>query len=80
MKPVPWLSLVSELGARVLAPGVDLLLFIQSATLQLELGDSWDLQQFFGRGWWNTLRISSLALLLSTLIGQIRALVRRSGS
>jgi len=80
MKPVPWLSLVSELGARVLAPGVDLLLFIQSATLQLELGDSWDLQQFFGRGWWNTLRISSLALLLSTLIGQIRALARRSGS
>jgi len=47
MKPVA--SLVSELGARVLAPGVDLLLFIQSATLQLELGDSWDLQQFFGR-------------------------------
>jgi hypothetical protein len=39
MKPVPWLSLVSELGARVLAPGVDLLLFVQSATLQLELGD-----------------------------------------
>jgi ABC-type amino acid transport system permease subunit len=78
MKPVA--SLVSELGARVLAPGVDLLLFIQSATLQLELGDSWDLQQFFGRGWWNTLRISSLALLLSTLIGQIRALARRSGS
>jgi len=33
MKPVPWLSLVSELGARVLTPGVDLLLFIQSATL-----------------------------------------------
>ena len=59
MKPVA--SLVSELGARVLAPGVDLLLFIQSATLQLELGDSWDLQQFFGQGWWNTLRISSLA-------------------
>jgi len=78
MKPVA--SLVSELGARVLAPGVDLLLFIQSATLQLELGDSWDLQQFFGRGWWNTLRISSLALLLSALIGQIRALARRSGS
>jgi len=78
MKPVA--SLVSELGARVLAPGVGLLLFIQSATLQLELGDSWDLQQFFGRGWWNTLRISSLALLLSTLIGQIRALARRSGS
>jgi ABC-type amino acid transport system permease subunit len=78
MKPVA--SLVSELGARVLAPGVDLLLFIQSATLQLELGDSWDLEQFFGRGWWNTLRISSLALLLSTLIGQIRALARRSGS
>jgi len=78
MKPVA--SLVSELGARVIAPGVDLLLFIQSATLQLELGDSWDLQQFFGQGWWNTLRISSLALLLSTLIGQIRALARRSGS
>jgi hypothetical protein len=37
MKPVA--SLVSELGARVLAPGVDLLLFVQSATLQLELGD-----------------------------------------
>ena len=78
MKPVA--SLVSELGARVLAPGVDLLLFIQSATLQLELGDIGTYSNFLGEGWWNTLRISSLALLLSTLIGQIRALARRSGS
>jgi hypothetical protein len=48
MKPVPWLSLVSELGARVLAPGVDLLLFVQSATLQLELGDIGTYSNFLG--------------------------------
>jgi hypothetical protein len=48
MKPVPWLSLVSELGARVLAPGVDLLLFVQSATLQLELEDIGTYSNFLG--------------------------------
>ena len=48
MKPVPWLSFVSELGARVLAPGVDLLLFVQSATLQLELGDIGTYGNFLG--------------------------------
>jgi len=48
MKPVPWLSLVSELGARVLAPGVDLLLFVQSAALQLELGDIGTYSNFLG--------------------------------
>jgi polar amino acid transport system permease protein len=34
---------------------------------------------FFWRGWWNTLRISSLALVLSTFIGLVAALARRSG-
>jgi polar amino acid transport system permease protein len=34
---------------------------------------------FFWRGWWNTLKISVLALLLSTVIGLITALARRSG-
>ena len=34
---------------------------------------------FFWRGWWNTLRISSLALILSTLIGLVAALARKSG-
>jgi ABC-type amino acid transport system permease subunit len=44
------------------------------------MGDIGTYSNFLGDGWWNTLRISSLALLLSTLIGQIRALARRSGS
>ena len=48
MKPVPWLSFVSELGAPVLASGVDLLLFVQSATLQLELGDVGTYSNFLG--------------------------------
>jgi polar amino acid transport system permease protein len=34
---------------------------------------------FFWRGWLNTLKISSLALVLSTLIGMVAALARRSG-
>ena len=34
---------------------------------------------FFWRGWWNTLKISVLALVLSTLIGLIAALARKSG-
>jgi len=78
MKPVA--SLVSELGARVLAPGVDRFFSFSQLRLQLELGDSLGPTAIFWAGWWNTLRISSLALLLSTLIGQIRALARRSGS
>jgi polar amino acid transport system permease protein len=34
---------------------------------------------FFWRGWWNTLKISVLALVLSTVIGLVTALARRSG-
>ncbi len=34
---------------------------------------------FFWRGWWNTLKISLMALLLSTAIGLVTALARRSG-
>src|SRR4029077_6029161 len=34
---------------------------------------------FFWRGWLNTLKISSLALVLSTLIGMVAAMARRSG-
>ncbi len=34
---------------------------------------------FFWRGWWNTLFISAIALLLSTAIGLLAALARRSG-
>lgn len=36
-------------------------------------------QNFFWRGWWNTLFISVVALLLSTFIGLVAALARRSG-
>jgi polar amino acid transport system permease protein len=36
-------------------------------------------ENFFWRGWWNTLFISVLALLLSTFIGLVAALARRSG-
>jgi len=34
---------------------------------------------FFLRGWWTTLKVASLALVLSTLIGMLAALARRSG-
>src|ERR1700751_1891832 len=34
---------------------------------------------FFWRGWFNTIAVSAMALVLSTLIGVIVALIRRSG-
>ena len=39
----------------------------------------WGYRSFFLRGWLNTLRVSSLALILSTAIGFFAALARRSG-
>jgi polar amino acid transport system permease protein len=39
----------------------------------------WGYRSFFLRGWLNTLRVSSLALILSTVIGFFAALARRSG-
>jgi polar amino acid transport system permease protein len=50
---------------------------------QLRYNWNWDTvggySNFFWRGWWNTLKISVLALVLSTLIGLVAALARRSG-
>jgi polar amino acid transport system permease protein len=50
---------------------------------QLRYNWNWDTvggySNFFWRGWLNTLEISSLALILSTIIGFIAALARRSG-
>jgi len=50
---------------------------------QLRYNWNWDTvggySNFFWRGWWNTLKISVLALVLSTLIGLIAALARKSG-
>jgi hypothetical protein len=58
MKPVPWLSLVSEnwvLAFLLLA----LICFFSFSQLRYnQIGRHWDLQQFFRRSWWNTLRIS----------------------
>src|ERR1700723_429355 len=50
---------------------------------QLRYNWNWDTvggyRNFFWRGWWNTLTISVLALVLSTFIGLVAALARRSG-
>src|SRR6516165_10496158 len=50
---------------------------------QLRYNWNWDTvggySNFFWRGWFNTLKISSLALILSTIIGFLAALARRSG-
>jgi polar amino acid transport system permease protein len=50
---------------------------------QLRYNWNWDTvgkySNFFWRGWLNTLRISSVALILSTAIGFLAALARRSG-
>ena len=50
---------------------------------QLRYNWNWDTvggySNFFWRGWLNTLKISSLALILSTVIGFLAALARRSG-
>jgi polar amino acid transport system permease protein len=50
---------------------------------QLRYNWNWDTvggyQNFFWRGWLNTLKISSIALILSTAVGFFAALARRSG-
>ena len=50
---------------------------------QLRYNWNWDTvgnySNFFWRGWLNTLKISSVALILSTVIGFLAALARRSG-
>jgi polar amino acid transport system permease protein len=50
---------------------------------QLRYNWNWDTvggyASFFWRGWFNTLKISCVSLVLSTLIGLLAALARRSG-
>ena len=78
-KPIPWQipCLNWALAFFLLA----LLCFFSFS--QLRYNWNWDTvggySNFFWRGWWNTLKISSLALVLSTLIGLVAALARRSG-
>src|SRR5258705_11734704 len=78
-RPVPWkiLCLNWALAFFLLA-----LLCLFSFS-QLRYNWNWDTvggySNFFWRGWWNTLKISVLALVLSTLIGLVAALARSSG-
>ena len=78
-KPVPWqvLGLNWAIAFFLLA----LVCFFSFG--QLRYNWNWDTvggySNFFWRGWWNTLKISVLALVLSTFIGLLAALARNSG-
>jgi polar amino acid transport system permease protein len=78
-RPVPWqiICLNWALAFLLLA----LLCFFSFSQLRYNWnwGTVGGYSNFFWRGWWNTLKISSLALVLSTFIGLVAALARRSG-
>src|SRR5215831_8798183 len=78
-KPVPWLVRVLNAG---LATGLVAAICFFSFS-QLRYAWNWggvaDYRGLFLRGGFNTLWIAAIALVLSTLIGLIVALARRSG-
>lgn len=78
-KPVPWLVRLLNAG---LAMGLIAAICFFSFS-QLRYAWNWggvaDYRELFLRGWFNTLWIAAIALVLSTLIGLIVALARRSG-
>ena len=92
-KWIKWVWVSADERTKPRPPGVLifnwLLAFLLLALLcffffsQLRYNWNWDTvggySNFFWRGWLNTLRISSLALVLSTVIGLLAALARRSG-
>ena len=78
-KPIAWqLQLLNWILAFFL-----LALLCYFSFSQLRYNWNWDTvggyRNFFWRGWLNTVKISVLALVLSTVIGLIAALARRSG-
>src|SRR3984893_9729984 len=78
-RPVPWQ--ISCLNWAVAFFLLALLCFFSFS--QLRYNWNWDTvggySNFFWRGWWNTLKISILALVLSTFIGLVAALASKSG-
>src|ERR1700733_14969721 len=78
-RPVPWQ--VACLNWAVAFFLLALLCFFSFS--QLRYNWNWDTvggySNFFWRGWWNTLKISILPLVLSPLIGLVAALASKSG-
>jgi polar amino acid transport system permease protein len=78
-RPIPW----QILGLNWVVAFMLLALLCIFSFSQLRYNWNWQTvggySNFFWRGWWNTLQISILALVLSTIIGLVAALARRSG-
>jgi polar amino acid transport system permease protein len=78
-RPIPWfVVLLNWLLATLLLVSVCVFAFTR-----LQYSWNWDsvasYSGFFWRGWFNTLYISALTLILSSIIGLIVAVTRRSG-
>jgi polar amino acid transport system permease protein len=78
-RPIPW----QIVGLNWVLAFLLLALLCLFSFIQLRYNWNWQTvggySNFFWRGWWNTLQISILALVLSTIIGLVAALARRSG-
>ncbi len=78
-RPIPW----QILGLNWVLAFLLLALLCIFSFSQLRYNWNWQTvggySNFFWRGWWNTLKISILALVLSTIIGLVVALARKSG-
>jgi polar amino acid transport system permease protein len=78
-RAVPWPILVLNWALVFLLVALLCVFSFSQLTYAWNWGTVAKYENFFWRGWWNTLFISVLALLLSTFIGLVAALARRSG-
>ena len=78
-KPVPWPILVLNWMLALLLLALVCFYSFSRLSYNWNWGTVAGYSNFFWRGWWNTLGISALALVLSVLIGLVAALARRSG-
>ena len=76
---VPWPVLILNWALAFLLVALLCVFSFSQLTYTWNWGTVAKYENFFWRGWWTTLLISVLALLLSTAIGLIAALARRSG-
>jgi polar amino acid transport system permease protein len=78
-KPVPWPVIVLNWVLAFLLLTLVCFYSLSQLSYNWNWGTVAGYSNFFWRGWWNTLKISALALVLSTAIGLVTALARRSG-
>ncbi|MBV8227300.1 MAG: ABC transporter permease subunit, partial [Verrucomicrobia bacterium] len=78
-KPIPWQVIVLNWILAFLILALVCFYSLSQLSYNWNWGTVAGYSNFFWRGWWNTLRISALALVLSTAIGLVAALARRSG-